>query len=83
MSGISADSAPRLARKARLRTDRLTGETLLLYPEHGLVLNESAAAIMRLCDGRSAAAIATELGAPLSDVLELLNALGERGLVTT
>jgi hypothetical protein len=78
---LSADSRPQLARKARVRTDRLTGETLLLYPEHGLILNSSAAAIVRLCDGRSAGEIAAELGAPLADVLELLTALNERGLV--
>jgi len=80
---VSAESCPRLARKARLRTDRRTGETLLLYPEHGLVLSPSAAAILRLCDGRSAAAIADELAAPLDDVLEFLATLGDRGLVTT
>ena len=83
MPELSADSRPRLARKARLRTDRLTGDTLLLYPEHGLVLNPSAAAIVRLCDGRPAGDIAAELGAPLADVLELLAALSERGLVNT
>jgi pyrroloquinoline quinone biosynthesis protein D len=83
MPALSADSRPRLSRKARLRTDRLTGETLLLYPEHGLVLNASAAAILRLCDGRSAAAIASELAAPLGDVLDFLAALSERGLVNT
>ncbi|HEY0478793.1 MAG TPA: PqqD family peptide modification chaperone [Kofleriaceae bacterium] len=80
---VTADSRPRLARKARLRTDRLTGDTLLLYPEHGLVLNPSAAAILRLCDGRSAADIAAALGAPLGDVLEFLAALSDRGLVST
>lgn len=83
MISPTADSRPRLARKARLRTDRRTGETLLLYPEHGLVLNASAAAILQLCDGRSAAAIADALGAPLADVLEFIAELGERGLVTT
>jgi pyrroloquinoline quinone biosynthesis protein D len=82
-AALSADSRPQLARKARLRTDRLTGETVLLYPEHGLVLNASAAAILRLCDGRSAADIAAELGAPLADVLEFLAALSDRGLVQT
>jgi pyrroloquinoline quinone biosynthesis protein D len=80
---VAPDSRPRLARKARLRTDRRTGETLLLYPEHGLVLSPSAAAILRLCDGRSAQGIADELAAPLADILEFLAALGERGLVTT
>ena len=83
MPALSADSRPLLARKARLRTDRLTGETLLLYPEHGLVLNPSAAAILRLCDGRSVGDIAAELSAPIDDVLEFLARLSDRGLVTT
>jgi len=79
---VTVDSRPQLARKARLRTDRLTGETLLLYPEHGLVLNASAAAILRLCDGRSVGDIAAELAAPLTDIVEFLATLSERGLVT-
>ena len=83
MTAVSADSKPQLARKARLRTDRISGETMLLYPEHGLVLNPSAAAILRLCDGRSVRDIAAELGAPLADVLEFLATLSERGLVHT
>jgi pyrroloquinoline quinone biosynthesis protein D len=82
MEALSAESQPRLARKARLRTDRVTGETLLLYPEHGLILNASAAAILRLCDGRAVGDIATTLGAPITDVLELLTTLRDRGLVT-
>jgi coenzyme PQQ biosynthesis protein PqqD len=82
-TALSAESRPRLARKARLREDRVAGQTLLLYPEHGLVLNPSAAAIVRLCDGRSVRDIASELSAPLNDVLELLDALSDRGLVTT
>jgi coenzyme PQQ biosynthesis protein PqqD len=80
---VAADSRPKLARKARLKTDRLTGDTLLLYPEHGLVLNPSATAILRLCDGRSAGDIASELAAPIDDVLEFLTQLSDRGLVTT
>ena len=80
-AALTADSRPQLARKARLRTDQITGETLLLYPEHGLVLNPSAAAILRLCDGRSTADIASALAAPLDDVLEFLAALAGRGLV--
>jgi hypothetical protein len=78
---ISVDCRPQLARKTRLRTDPISGETLLLYPEHGLVLNPSAAAILRLCDGRSAGDIAGALGAPLADVLEFLATLHARGLV--
>jgi pyrroloquinoline quinone biosynthesis protein D len=78
---VNADARPTLSRKAKLRTDRLTGDTLLLYPEHGLVLNESAAAIVRLCDGRAVRDIAAALDAPLADVIDLLEALAERGLV--
>jgi hypothetical protein len=79
---LSADSRPQLARKARLRTDRISGETLLLYPEHGLVLNPSAAAILRLCDGRAVRDIAADLAAPIDDILDFLAALSDRGLVT-
>jgi coenzyme PQQ biosynthesis protein PqqD len=42
---------PRLAPKARVREDRLTGKSLLLYPERGLALNETAAEILSLCTG--------------------------------
>jgi coenzyme PQQ biosynthesis protein PqqD len=79
---MTAESRPRLARQARLRRDPLGGGILLLYPEHGLVLNDSAAAILERCDGRRVAEIATGLVAPLADVLELLTTLAERGLVT-
>jgi hypothetical protein len=78
---FTAESRPRLSRKARAHKDRLSGRTLLLYPEHGLVLNDSAAAIVALCDGRSIAEIAGTLAAPLADVLAFLATLGERGLV--
>jgi hypothetical protein len=37
---------PRLAPRARLRFDRHAGQWLLLYPERGLALNASAAAIV-------------------------------------
>lgn len=78
---MNAHTRPVLARKAKLRVDPSSGDTLLLYPESGLALNESAAAIVRLCDGRAASEIAAELGAPIADVLGLLEALFERGLV--
>jgi len=57
MSGV------RLARKARLRFDRHAGSFVLLGPERGLVLNPSAAAIVRLCDGRPVDAIVEAIGA--------------------
>ena len=42
---------PRLSPKVRLRFDRLTGRHLLLYPETGFELNDTATAIARLCTG--------------------------------
>jgi coenzyme PQQ biosynthesis protein PqqD len=48
---IDAGARPRLAPKARLRHDHVTGKTLLLYPEKGLALNDTAAEILGLCTG--------------------------------
>jgi coenzyme PQQ biosynthesis protein PqqD len=48
---IALDARPRLAAKARLRVDKLSGKTLLLYPERGLALNETGAEILGLCTG--------------------------------
>jgi coenzyme PQQ biosynthesis protein PqqD len=48
---IPAGMRPRLADKARLRQDRKTGRTMLLYPERGLELSGTAAEILRLCTG--------------------------------
>ena len=58
MSDESGDRAigggvrPRLAAKARIQTDRVSGEPVLLYPEGALLLNPTGAAILGLCDGR-------------------------------
>ena len=51
MMTISLDSRPRLAAKARLRWDRRGERYMLLYPERGLVLNATAADVVRLCTG--------------------------------
>jgi len=48
---ISPGMRPKLADKARLRHDRKTGSTMLLYPERGLELSATAADILRLCTG--------------------------------
>ena len=45
---ISVDMRPRLAGKARLRFDRKGERYMLLYPEKGLVLNDTATAIVKL-----------------------------------
>jgi pyrroloquinoline quinone biosynthesis protein D len=51
MTTITLDSRPRLAAKARLRWDRRGERYMLLYPERGLVLNATAADVVRLCTG--------------------------------
>ena len=48
---IALAARPRLAPRARLRVDRITGRKLLVYPERGLALNETGAEILDLCDG--------------------------------
>jgi pyrroloquinoline quinone biosynthesis protein D len=78
---------PRLSNRARLQYDAVREKQVLLFPEGLLVLNETAAAVLALCDGqRSAADIAAELGAHYShpvdqDVLSLLNRLASKRLV--
>jgi pyrroloquinoline quinone biosynthesis protein D len=44
-------SLPKLAAKARLKFDKVREKHLLLLPEMVVVLNETAASILRLCDG--------------------------------
>jgi len=81
---------PALAPKVRLRWDSQAGQTLLLAPERGLLLDEPATAIACLCDGtRTIAEIAFELAfdhdgdvaAIERDVGALVDALYVRGLV--
>lgn len=50
-AGLSLDCKPRLASKAKLRLDPKSGKHILLYPEKGLVLNPTGAAILKLCQG--------------------------------
>ena len=50
---MSTDDAwrPRLAARARLKFDPVAKQELILFPEAALALNETGAAIVRLCDG--------------------------------
>ena|SRR5258708_30866452 len=43
---------PRLAAKARLQIDKVSGEPVLLYPEGLLLSNATGVAILELCDGQ-------------------------------
>src|SRR5690242_14185302 len=56
------ETRPALAAKARIQLDRVTQKPVLLYPEGVVVLNETGAAILQLCDGqRNFAEIIAEL----------------------
>src|SRR5262245_30652556 len=52
MNSIPLEARPRIASRARLDTDRLTGKPVLLYPEGVLALNETGHAVMLLCTGQ-------------------------------
>ena len=79
---------PRLVTGARLRYDDVREEHLLLIPEGAVRLNPTAAEVLELCDGeRSRDDIVAALseryqGADVrADVLELLDAMTQKGLV--
>ena len=92
MTTISLDTRPRLAAKARLRWDRKDVRFMLLYPERGLVLNPTAADVVKLCTGElTVAAIVEQLAGKYAsqpreaverEVVEFITRLAERGLVT-
>lgn len=89
---ISAGTRPRLAAKARLRWDRKAERWMLLYPERGLVLNPTAADVVRLCTGELTVETIVEKLAekyttqPREDlereIVTFLARLAERGLVS-
>jgi pyrroloquinoline quinone biosynthesis protein E len=81
---------PRLSRKARVQPDPRDGRPVLLSPERGLRLSDTAAAIVALCDGtREVAEIVEELAKRYGgdreriarDVEELLADLHGRALL--
>jgi pyrroloquinoline quinone biosynthesis protein D len=84
---LSSTSVPVLWRLARLDFDPVRQQRVLLYPEGVVLLNETGAAILDMCDGRrSIAEIATILqeryhGDVTADVIEYLSRLAERELV--
>lgn len=48
---LTTDMRPKLATKARFQIDTVTGKPMLLYPEGVVMLNETGATIICLCDG--------------------------------
>ena len=84
---ITNTSIPAIWRLARLEFDQVRQQRVLLYPEGVVLLNDTGAAILDLCDGRrSIAEIATALGERYqgdvtTDVIDYLSQLVERDLV--
>jgi len=78
---------PRLWRLARLEFDPVRNRRVLLYPEGAMLLNDTGAEILALCDGsRTVGDIATTLGAKYAadvtgDVAAYLGQLVDRELV--
>jgi pyrroloquinoline quinone biosynthesis protein D len=83
-----AFTRPKLATGVRLHRDKVREQDVLLFPEGALVLNETALEVLGLVDGERTldeiAAVLSERyeGADVKDdVAELLDGIGERGLV--
>jgi pyrroloquinoline quinone biosynthesis protein D len=78
---------PRLAPHASLRWNQARGEWLMMLPEAVVVLNETAAAVLNLCDGqRSVGGIVDALkddydDVEAADVEDLLRDLADQHLV--
>ena len=88
---LSLELKPKLAPKTKLRLDPKTGKYILLYPEKGLLLNPTGAAILKLCDGeQSLSAIIAHAGRASfrvtrsvlrPEVLAFVQGLLDRGLL--
>ena len=87
MTLLGPDAVPRLWRLARLEYDPVRQKHVLLYPEGAVLLNDTGAAILELCNGtRTVDEIVTILTeryhADVSaDVNEYLSQMADRELV--
>jgi pyrroloquinoline quinone biosynthesis protein D len=87
MTLLAPDTVPRLWRLARLEYDPVRQKHVLLYPEGAVLLNDTGAAILELCNGtRTVDEIVTILTeryhADVStDVNEYLSQMADRELV--
>ena len=84
---LTPDSVPKLWRMARLQFDAVRQRPVLLYPEGAVLLNDTGAAILELCDGsRTVIGIVKTLceryqADVTADVVEYLTLMAERELV--
>ncbi len=71
---IAGSAQPTLARGVRLQTDSKTGNSVLLFPEGVLELNETAQEILTRCDGRTVSEIIQALAEEYNVDVEMLAA---------
>jgi pyrroloquinoline quinone biosynthesis protein D len=87
MTPLSADTVPRLWRLARLEFDAVRQRHVLLYPEGAVLLNDTGAAILELCNGsrtvdQIVAILSERYHTDVSaDVNEYLSQMADRELV--
>jgi pyrroloquinoline quinone biosynthesis protein D len=85
---VTSDTVPVIWRLARLDFDRVRQQPILQYPEGVVLLNDTGAAILELCDGRrTVGAIAGILQERyqvdvLSDVIDYLSDLAGKDLIS-
>jgi pyrroloquinoline quinone biosynthesis protein D len=84
---VEMHTIPKLWRMARLQFDPVRQRHVLLYPEGAVLLNDTGAAILELCNGANTVGQIVDLlgeryGADVSaDVLEYLSNMTKRELV--
>jgi pyrroloquinoline quinone biosynthesis protein D len=84
---LTPDFVPRLWRMARLQFDAVRQRPVLLYPEGAVLLNDTGAAILELCDGSHTVSqivkiLSERYHADVStDVAEYLTLMAERELI--
>jgi len=84
---LDAGSVPELWRMARLQFDSVRQQKVLLYPEGAVLLNDTGAAILELCNGKNTVEDIVEILAERyqadvrPDVTEYLELMAERELI--
>ncbi|MEP7225917.1 MAG: pyrroloquinoline quinone biosynthesis peptide chaperone PqqD [Gemmatimonadales bacterium] len=84
---LTPDSTPKLWRMTRLHFDPVRQRPVLLYPEGAVLLNDTGAAILELCNGSNTVEQIVKILSERyhadvsSDVTEYLSLMAERELI--
>jgi pyrroloquinoline quinone biosynthesis protein D len=87
---VGSETRPRLPAYLKLRHDAGRGRWILLAPERVLTPDDTAVAVLKLCDGKRTVeeiveSLAKEYSAPAdvirADVLDLLQGLADKGYI--